>query len=123
MPSVLLTRAVAVAFAAALLQLRAVDAYTLVSTGTTVRLNGVPYYVPPDAVGRLPSNITRIPGDFGLLPITVVSTNSSSFGNGDFQTLRTSFSETDDVFQDGFLQGSHPAPRAKWTRTKMPQCH
>ena len=94
-------------FAAWLLRLTAVDGYSLIPTGITVELDGIPYYVPPDTVGRLSTAVHDAPsGNFSLLPITVTSTNQASFGRSDLESLRTNFTRSDDVFQNAFLQGT-----------------
>lgn len=87
--------------AASLLPLHPASAYAFFSTGTTVNLNGVAYFVPPDAVGRVSGNVANAPGDFGLLPVTLVNSNSY-LRLAQLEALIDGFSEVD-VFQHGFL--------------------
>jgi hypothetical protein len=85
---------------------------TLTTTGRTVNLNGVAYYIPPASVGTVELSRGPIwPGFFGgpktpalgngLLPMTVV-TGPSGF---DAQSVANGFATADDVWQAGFLQG------------------
>ncbi|KAI9710698.1 MAG: hypothetical protein M1820_002531 [Bogoriella megaspora] len=85
-----------------------VSAVSLSSTGTTVELNGIPYYVPAQSVGKL--QIDRnfpTTSSAGLLALTVIQTNSSSYKSIDLQSTIDSFTAVDDVFQTGFLQSVH----------------
>jgi hypothetical protein len=92
--------------------LAASAACTLTTTGRTVNLNGIPYYIPPTSVGSVELSRGPIwPGFFGgpkspslgngLLPMTVV-TGPSGF---DAQSVANGFASADDVWQSGFLQG------------------
>jgi hypothetical protein len=76
-------------------------------TGTTVSLNNVPYYIPPFAVSSIESEGFRAveSWDFDFLPITVIHTDSHSFDESDLSLLTANFTQQDDVFQIGFLQG------------------
>jgi hypothetical protein len=85
---------------------------TLTTTGRTVNLNGIDYYIPPTSVGSVELSRGPIwPGFFGgpkspslgngLLPMTVV-TGPSGF---DAQSVANAFATADDVWQSGFLQG------------------
>lgn len=72
---------------------------TLVTTGTTVTVNGVSYYLPGSpvaslAAGSLPSTLRGT----GLMPVTVVNST-------DVATATAGFS-SDDVWQPGFLEGN-----------------
>ena len=78
------------------------------STGSTVELNGIPYYVPPNSVAKLQidqnlSNAASL--NAGLLPLTVVKTNGTTYQNNDLQRTVESYLASDDVFQTGFLTG------------------
>ncbi|KAF4997622.1 hypothetical protein FDECE_12040 [Fusarium decemcellulare] len=98
-------RAILFSVAAALLRPLLVTAYAFSTTGATLQLNGIPYYVPPDPVGEVPSSVFRVEPSVGFLPITILNTNGSSLTVEDVHSIATSFSKQDDVFQDGFLQG------------------
>ncbi|KAL0261683.1 hypothetical protein SLS55_003113 [Diplodia seriata] len=80
----------------------------LSSTGFTVSLDDVPYYIAPDAVATI--NITKpfrssakSAGFF--TPITVMSTDDAGFSGDIFNSVVSNWTEADDVFQSGFLQG------------------
>lgn len=92
-------------FAALILGLTA--AWDLASTGSTVILNGVPYYIPGTPYASRPSfkasNSTTILGR--LVPLTVVATSSVTFNLADLEKTVKGFQETDDVWQAAFLSG------------------
>ncbi|KAF2091894.1 glutamyl-tRNA amidotransferase [Saccharata proteae CBS 121410] len=72
-------------------------------TGSTVTLNGIPYFVPPtpvDFISIEPSQYDSI----GLRPITIVSTDDKGFSASKFSDLLANWTASDDVFQDGFLE-------------------
>lgn len=82
----------------------------LTSTGSTINLNGIPYYIPGSpfaSVAKLQSHIlTGKKSVFGgLVPVTIVATSSVTFNPVDLhQTLKT-YGEEDDVWNEGFLPG------------------
>ncbi|KAI9663804.1 MAG: hypothetical protein M1821_007294 [Bathelium mastoideum] len=81
-------------------------AITFASTGSTVELNGIPYYIPPTSVGKLPidQNLSnQISAGYGLLPLTVIKTNGSSYSSVNLQSTVNNYIASDDVFQTGFL--------------------
>lgn len=85
------------------------------STGVTVNLNDVAYYVPPVVVGTVPVSSALVkavaaegPGGGGLVPLTVVTTEKLVFGSSELETQITGFTAADDVFQDGFLESKSP---------------
>lgn len=82
----------------------------LVSEGSTVSLNGIPYYIPGTPYASEPrfkflaSNYsTNVLG--GLVPVTVVATSSVNFNLAELQKTLNGFEESDDVWQAGFLSG------------------
>ncbi|KAK4505861.1 hypothetical protein PRZ48_003826 [Zasmidium cellare] len=76
---------------------------SIVSTGRTLVLNGIHYYVPSTAAGKVPG--WRDSTSFeDLVPITVINHASSSFGANDLDQHTTNFSSVDDVFQTAFTQ-------------------
>ena len=84
------------------------QAVKFLSTGSTVELNGVPYYVPPTSVGRLsigPTLSNAIATSAGLLPLTIIKTNGSGYSSSDLQSTVDNFLSSDDVFQTDFLNG------------------
>ena len=85
-----------------------VSAQSFASTGLTVVLNNVPYYIPPYPAGRVSANasdLSTLPSVNGFYPITVLADPISA---NDFPALIENFSAVDDVFQSGFLQGIPP---------------
>ena len=85
-----------------------ISAVSFVSTGSTVVLDGIPYYVPTSPVTTL-----RIRHDqfgsaasvAGLVPLTVLETWALTFTQKNFDATIANYTATDDVFQPGFLQG------------------
>ncbi|KAH7053093.1 amidase signature domain-containing protein, partial [Macrophomina phaseolina] len=81
----------------------------LSSTGFTVSLNDIPYYISPDPIASI--NITdsfarRHRSGF-FTPVTVVSTDDVGFSGDIFASLVSNWTVVDDVFQNGFLEGNH----------------
>ncbi|GME52951.1 Amidase [Neofusicoccum parvum] len=82
----------------------------LSSTGFTASLNDVPYYISPDSVASIPITKGFLGGakSGGLFtPITIVSTDDIGFSGDIFASLVSNWTEADDVFQNGFLQGAY----------------
>lgn len=82
----------------------------LTSTGSTVNLNGIPYYIPGSpfaSVAKRQSHIlTGKKSVFGgLVPVTIVGTSSVTFNLVDLHQSLKSYSEKDDVWNEGFLPG------------------
>ncbi|KAF2104459.1 glutamyl-tRNA amidotransferase [Rhizodiscina lignyota] len=77
----------------------------LSSTGFTVTLNDVPYYIPPKAIGSVPAStkLSSISPD-SFTPITVVTASSFSYGESELAASVAEFKSSDDVFQDGFME-------------------
>lgn len=100
-------------------------AFTFKPTGQTVQLDGLPYYVHPDVVTILPSSekLRQAAAKAGgLLPLTVVSTDTLRYNSSAFDSLIESFIAADDVFTEGFLESvyvqyvnvSHSAKYPGW---------
>jgi hypothetical protein len=72
---------------------------TIKSTGQTILLNAVYYYAPPDVITTI-----AMPASYrgGLMAVTVVTTKDASFGDAAFTALKSHFTATDDVWQEGF---------------------
>lgn len=93
--------------AAALLQLlHGSVAHTAVtSTGFTVELGDVSYFLPPKAVATLDvTSYKHLFGTGSFAPITVVQCTECH--QDDISSAAANFSESDDVFQDGFLEST-----------------
>ena len=82
------------------------QANTLVSTGHTLTLNGIPYFLQPQPVGRIPEHYidTSTTYSFGFAPVTLTTTSHGKLQTSGFRSLRDEFLQTDDVFQLGFLK-------------------
>ncbi|CEJ82024.1 hypothetical protein VHEMI02116 [[Torrubiella] hemipterigena] len=83
----------------------AAEAIGLSFTGTTVKFNGVDYFINPHATGFV-HGVAGAVGDaqaagFGLTPVTVVADDVQL---SDLNKLLTTWNKTDDVFQRGFVQ-------------------
>lgn len=90
--------------------LQLANSFTLTPTGQTVNLDGVPYYITPNVVTNIASfgsgsRIIQAAAEAGgLLPITVVSANSTSYTGADFAATVADYISKDDVFSSGFLE-------------------
>jgi hypothetical protein len=76
----------------------------VMSTGQTVTLNGIPYYVPPEPLTSigLPEN-TKL--NSGLNALTVFKPTVLPFGEQELEAAVESYLCEDDVFTTSFLQG------------------
>ncbi|KAK6439998.1 hypothetical protein LTR95_003784 [Oleoguttula sp. CCFEE 5521] len=83
------------------LLLSTASAYSLSSTGQTVELDGISYYIPASPVTTLRFSGALKPRD-GLKPITVLTTNSSSPSAASISATISSFLATDDVISLAF---------------------
>ncbi|XP_014559420.1 hypothetical protein COCVIDRAFT_91936 [Bipolaris victoriae FI3] len=79
-------------------------------TGTTAYLNGVPYWIPPDAVGSLQSNFAisffesnRLALN-GFMPMTVISPGPGVYSDASLERELSYFVENDDVWSEGFAK-------------------
>lgn len=80
------------------------SAYALLSsTGSTVQLDKIHYFVPPAPITTIDLQGVNIKhaGSTGLVPMTVVQEGA------DVSTTASQFQQQDDVFQPGFLDGRH----------------
>ncbi|RSL39651.1 hypothetical protein CEP54_016284 [Fusarium duplospermum] len=104
------------AVAAAILRPFLATAYSFSTTGTTLQLSGISYYVPPHAVGNVPRTVFEVDESTGLLPITVLSTSENSLSLDAVNNITAAFSKTDDVYQSGFAQGFYVQRRSANTQ-------
>jgi hypothetical protein len=76
----------------------------VISTGQTVMLDGLPYYLPPEPLTAL-----RIPEDFkpniGFSALTVFKPDSLPFREEELEDAVERYLRQDDVFTTAFLQG------------------
>ena len=71
----------------------------LTDTGSTVRLNGVNYYIPPYSVGSV-AVPRSVDSSSQFVPLTAFTTDATSFA---ISSAAQNFAANDDVFQTGFL--------------------
>ena len=81
--------------------------------GKTIELNGVPYFVGDVAVSQVldvPVSIYEEPciSDIDIFPLTVISSNASSFTGQDLDEIVSDYMHRDDVFNTAFLKGTNP---------------
>jgi hypothetical protein len=78
------------------------------SAGSTVILNDIYYYIPPDVITMLPmtEGLSAALSSGGFIPLTAISTSVPGLGASDLSALVSNFSTIDDVFQNGFLEGT-----------------
>jgi len=77
------------------------------TTGSTVNVNGIFYFVPPTSVATVPGHGVKAASTFDeeLVPITVIANAPNPFTAADLQSIVSNFTSEDDVFNAGFLQG------------------
>ncbi|CAH0025316.1 unnamed protein product [Clonostachys rhizophaga] len=81
-----------------------VCAASITSTGSTIVLNNVPYYISPHSVGSIALEIHALDSIdcvFGFAPVSVLPPGTQP---DDISRVFTSWNATDDVFQPGFSQ-------------------
>lgn len=88
---------------AVLLRIATATTAQVVSTGRTVSVGGIHYFVPPWCVGTI-SGAPVAEGD-ALLPVTVVNTKSASLNGSALSQITKDFLTNDDVIQNEFLKG------------------
>lgn len=106
------------------------DSTTVKTTGQTVVLDGISYYIPAAPVGTLPSVLGGAPwsrrgeSSAGWTALTVVTTDSSTYRESDLSSTVGAFKTKDDVFSEAFLSavyvqytGSTPEeqPTSSWS--------
>ncbi|OHW91155.1 glutamyl-tRNA amidotransferase [Colletotrichum incanum] len=90
--------------AGAFLHYQHVGAHIFLQTGTTIQLNNIGYFVPPEPIGTIHNATINIPAELSLFPVTVVNSDTTSSSPEGIDGLLNHFSKIDDVFQDGFRQ-------------------
>ena len=91
---------------AALSLVRHACSFTFSSSGQTVVLDGISYYLPaePTTVLDSDSNLLKRAAGYGsLTPMTVVFVNGTGYTNADLATTIGTYKANDDVFSEGFL--------------------
>ena len=83
----------------------------VLNTGITLSLNGILYYLPgnPFSLGHTDAYTTCTSGSrssgLGLVPITLVNSDSATFNLGALGTIIDGFGKQDDVWGEAFLSG------------------
>ena len=82
-------------------------AVTLRSTGQTLVLNDIPYYVPGTPFATIPflKSLQSTASAGGLVPVTVVRLSASNASLSGLERAIDDFEE-DDVWNEGFLEGT-----------------
>ncbi|EGX95718.1 glutamyl-tRNA(Gln) amidotransferase [Cordyceps militaris CM01] len=88
---------------AGLLHIATVTATRVVSTGSTVKVGSIHYFVPPWYVGKV-GNADVAEGD-DLQPVTVINTKTASLNESTLSQVTKLFLESDDVINQEFLKG------------------
>ena len=81
-----------------------VDAVTLSSTGSSVSLDGISYFISPYSSGTLSLeelDLSTCASVGGLYPVTLLSDTTAE---SNLSVLMETFMAEDDVFQAGFMQ-------------------
>ena len=83
----------------------------LISTGSTVALNGVPYYIPSTPYVKIPNFNSRVlagkgSGYGGIVPATVVQA-TAAVTLAQLDRTIAAYGSDDDVWQTGFLSSMH----------------
>lgn len=84
----------------------------LISLGSTVSLDSVPYYIPSTPYSKVPNFQSYILAGKGggydaIVPVTVVKATSAAFTLAQLQQTIVTYGKEDDVWQPGFLSGKH----------------
>ncbi|KAL4863997.1 hypothetical protein BDV12DRAFT_206061 [Aspergillus spectabilis] len=77
-----------------------------IAHGRVTVLDGIPYYVGEIAVARLsdvPLSAQNPLPDIDVLPLTIISSNSTTFNGAEFDATVAEYLTSDDVFSDAFL--------------------
>ena len=82
-------------------------AVSLQSTGQTLVLNDIPYYVPPTPFTTIPSlkSLHSLASAGGLAPVTVIQLAASNASLGGLEQAIDGF-KVDDVWNEGFVEGT-----------------
>lgn len=83
-------------------------ALSLISTGGTLMLGNIPYYVPATPFTTIStSGFGRLQSVNGLAPVTVISITAANNSIGHLSSIIGDFA-ADDVWNTGFLDGRTP---------------
>lgn len=89
-----------------------VTSVELISTGSTLSLDSVPYYIPSIPYTKIPNFQSHVlagkgSGCDGIVPVTVVKATSAAFTLAQLEQTVVTYGKEDDVWQPGFLSGKH----------------
>ncbi|KAI9646388.1 hypothetical protein NHQ30_004380 [Ciborinia camelliae] len=93
-------------------------AISILKTGITVSVNGINYYVGTDAV----ITIQPKPSMVDLVPLTVMKNTEGIFTAASFKSLVANYTNFDDVFNPGFLEGIVAVHLVGSTKSTLPSC-
>lgn len=88
------------------------------STGFTVSLTDIPYFLPPQSVATLPvaENLKAAFSNETFLPFSILKSHVG------VPSVATQYLAEDDVFQAGFLEGTYPRALLNlWHYIKLPR--
>ncbi|KAI0079266.1 amidase signature enzyme [Panus rudis PR-1116 ss-1] len=74
------------------------------TSGLTLTLGGIPYFVPPTPVSNLLASIAKTIAD-PLMPFSVIPTTRTRFDEFELTKTVTAWKSTDDVWSESFLTG------------------
>lgn len=86
----------------ALLFIAGIHARNIELQGTSLTLNGTPYYVPPEAVGTVEAEPSCKSEGPGLVAVTVITADANVLRAKDIEDRFASYLAKDDVYQDAF---------------------
>lgn len=94
-------------FSVVFLSLATSVAPAVLSTGFTVSLSDIDYFLPPKPVASITGcdEIKVLFADGPFVPFTVIQ--GDGHGTLDLPSTVASYAENDDVWQEGFLEGVH----------------
>lgn len=91
-----------------LVSIHTVGAQEVTLTGTTLVVDGVYYYVPPEPIDGAQHEPPNAPQITSYTPVTVTgSFNQSShdYDHAELEAIRKKYLDNDDVFTDSFFRG------------------
>ena len=92
----------------------------LESSGVTVSLGSIPYYIPGNPIASENVDVYATCSSrsqktiLGLIPITVVDFSSATFSLATLATTVAGFQKQDDVWSNAFLSGDTSDPQYRW---------
>lgn len=75
------------------------------SSGATVTLGGLPYFIPPSPSAQLKLGSAALKSSSSWIPFTFFDASTAKFTDGDFSSTVSKFQSSDDVWSPSFLSG------------------